>query len=236
MSPKTISVIVPVYNSMNHLQTCLDSIMKAIEQYGNAKLIIVDHGSTDGSYELLVGEYSGSAEIFRIEGGTVAFLRNEGARHSTADYLSFTDSDMLVDPDYLQSAAALFDSIGTDVIVAAFGVPPSSTWIAKAWNRLHWSVPDGFTNLYGGTFMIKRPAFVDVGGFNTDLITDEDTDLGSRLNRAGYKTYRSASFACVHLGEPQTLGAFVRRQAWHGLGMFTDSGMNKPLLMTILHL
>jgi len=233
-----ISVIVPVYNSIQHLKICLDSILVAIERHGNAELILLDNGSTDGSYELLLSEYSQKARVFRCADVTVAALRNEGLRVASGEYLSFIDSDMLVPDHYLETAASLFDTVDTDALVSTFALPPSPDWVGETWTRLHWNTPEGYVPLYSGTFIIKRHAFESVGGFNPTLITDEDMELGARLNSAGCKIYKSPRFACVHTGEPRTLGEFFRRQSWHGLGMLANpekSRMNKPLIMTLCH-
>ena len=45
-----ISVIIPVYNTVDFLGTCLDSLF--LQKYKNVEYIIVDDGSTDGSLEL----------------------------------------------------------------------------------------------------------------------------------------------------------------------------------------
>jgi glycosyltransferase involved in cell wall biosynthesis len=239
MLPQKISIVVPVYNSIKNLKTCLDSMLIAMEEHGNAELILLDNGSTDGSYELLITNFAQRARIFRREDDTVASLRNEGARIATGDYLCFTDSDMLVPKDYLQSAAALFQRVGCDALVATLALPHSPTWIEKTWGPLHGGVPEGYVPLYGGTFIIKRAAFERVRGFNPKLITGEDMELGDRLRSAGYKIYRSPSFACVHKGEPRTLFEFLRRQAWHGFGMFSNQktcGVSRMLIMTVCHI
>ena len=48
-----ISVIMPVYNAEKSLDTCLQSIVE--QSVGDLEIICVDDGSTDGSYEKLVG-------------------------------------------------------------------------------------------------------------------------------------------------------------------------------------
>ena len=45
MENKLISVIVPVYNVMDYLKQCLDSIIE--QTYSNLEIILVDDGSTD---------------------------------------------------------------------------------------------------------------------------------------------------------------------------------------------
>ena len=60
------SVVVPMLNSKEHIRGCLNSILAAMERYGNAELIVLDNGSTDGSYEILCNEYAGPARMNRF--------------------------------------------------------------------------------------------------------------------------------------------------------------------------
>ena len=45
--PVLISVIVPIYNTLNYLQRCVDSIRSQTYKY--LEIILVDDGSTDRS-------------------------------------------------------------------------------------------------------------------------------------------------------------------------------------------
>src|SRR5208282_5458299 len=94
------SVIVPVFNGKQHLRASLDSILAAMERYGNAELIVIDNGSTDGSYEVLLNEYGTRARVLQIRGITVAAMRNRGTALADGEYLSFIDSDILIGTDY----------------------------------------------------------------------------------------------------------------------------------------
>lgn len=46
-----VSVIIPVYNSEDYLQECLDSLLK--QTLHEIEIICVDDGSTDGSLQIL---------------------------------------------------------------------------------------------------------------------------------------------------------------------------------------
>ena len=50
MEGTKISVIVPVYNSLNCLERCVDSICG--QTYENLEIILVDDGYTDGTGQL----------------------------------------------------------------------------------------------------------------------------------------------------------------------------------------
>ncbi len=50
MGTKKISVIVPVYNSINCLERCVRSL--CAQTYENLEILLVDDGSTDGTGKL----------------------------------------------------------------------------------------------------------------------------------------------------------------------------------------
>jgi len=234
-----ISVIIPAFNAIKDLKRCLDSVIAAMQEYGDAELVIVDNGSTDGSYEMLLQHYGGIARVFQLPDATVGALRNYGAQVAQGEYSSFIDSDMLVPPSYLTDALLLFSQYDIAALVCRLSVPESPHWIEDTWRRLHRRPRDGYVHLYGGSFIIRTEVFRSAGGFNESLVTDEDRELGERLESRGYRIYEASAFSAIHLGEPRTLRAFFRRHLWHGLGMlgnFQRLAITKPTLMTFLHL
>ena len=46
-----VSVIIPVYNTKQYLQECVDSIIN--QSLNQIEIILVDDGSTDGSIEIV---------------------------------------------------------------------------------------------------------------------------------------------------------------------------------------
>ena len=65
-NPK-ISVIVPLYNCIEYFPQCMDSILA--QSFKDFEIIVVDDGSTDGSYEL--------AEQYAKTNGNVIALQQE---------------------------------------------------------------------------------------------------------------------------------------------------------------
>ena len=65
--------------------------------------------------------------------------------------------------------------------------------------------------------LVRREAFLRIGGFNKQLVTAEDVDLCYRLGQQGTILCNPAMEA-VHWGEAADLGTFWRKEVWRGMG------------------
>jgi len=113
-----ISVIVPVYNSEQYLEKCLDSI--AQQTYSNLEIICVNDGSSDSSGQIL-DEYAAKDSRFRIihqPNGGQASARNAALDIATGDLVANVDSD-----DYLELNAyeRVVEHFSDDVDMVWFG-------------------------------------------------------------------------------------------------------------------
>jgi glycosyltransferase involved in cell wall biosynthesis len=233
-------VVVPVLNSKAHLRAALDSILFAIAQYGNAELIVLDNGSDDGSYEILLKEYSGRARIQQFCGISVSALRNRGASLSDGEFIAFIDSDCIIVPDYFARALQVLrthgDATGSQPVLEE----DSPHWIERTWHAVHVALADEYVKaISSGNFVVKRQVFLAVGGFDEEMISCEDDDLGLRLNKAGFKLYQSRSVRVVHAGADDSLRVFFFKSAWRSMGMFRmmkHGWLSKPVLITLAHL
>ena len=98
-----ISVIVPVYNNVQFLQECIDSILA--QSILDFELILVDDGSTDGSGQLCdqnLNKDSRIRVIHQANAGVTA-ARKAGVMQSAGRYICFVDSDDTIEKDYLQN-------------------------------------------------------------------------------------------------------------------------------------
>jgi GT2 family glycosyltransferase len=232
------SVVVPMLNSKDHMRGCLNSIMAAMERYGNAELIVLDNGSNDGSYEILCNEYAGRARVEQIRGVTVSALRNRGTELSTGEFIAFIDSDCLIGPDYFEQALPVLRELA-DATGSEYALEDPCHWIQRVWYTLHVPAKDGIVNyIVSGNLVIKRQALLLVGGFDEKMVSCEDNDLGLRLSQAGFKVYQAHAIRALHPGGEQSLRVFFRKTAWRSMGMFQmmkHSWINKPLVITLAH-
>lgn len=234
------TVIVPVLNGREFIVSCLPTIIRAVQKHGDAELIVVDNGSTDGSYELLQRRFSGLAMVDRVTGVTVGGVRNFGASLASGEVLVFLDVDFSIPQDYLSRV----ERVLMDQDVTATGshciLPDRPSRIEQAWNRMYPRSKDRFVHyIPSGSFVVRREAYLDAGGFSETLITGEDSEFCQRLRVKGYRIFEASALAAVHHGNAKTLASFFRKEVWRGLGMFGTVGkgeLDKPTLMLLAFL
>lgn len=110
MEGTKISVIVPVYNTVDWLERCIRSIEN--QTWKNLEIVIVDDGSTDGSGEK-AEELAGADErikVFHKENGGASTARNMGIDQAEGEYIGFIDSDDYIEPEMYARLMELIQS------------------------------------------------------------------------------------------------------------------------------
>lgn len=96
-----VSIIIPVYNTEDYLQKCVNSILS--QSFVNFELFLVDDGSTDKS-GAICDEYA--KKDFRVyvhhqNNSGASAARNYALDRASGEYIAFIDSDDYICPDYL---------------------------------------------------------------------------------------------------------------------------------------
>ena len=104
MNEPLISIVIPVYNVEMYLRECLDSIL--LQTYKNFEVILVDDNSTDSSFKIC-NEYALKDSRIKVfqhkeKSGGGGITRNTGLKHISGDYVTFIDSDDLIEKNYLE--------------------------------------------------------------------------------------------------------------------------------------
>jgi len=213
-----VSVIIPVLNEERVLGRCLDSLRGMNFSSEELEVIIVDNGSTDRTIQI-AHEYGA---IFRLtvtekKGVHISALRNLGATQARGDIFAFLDADCLVPREWLSFALNCFNAQDIGVLGGFYRIPEGSSWVARTW------YPEEAVNKRGivpyvpsGDLMVTRAAFSRVGGFDETLETNEDYEFCQRIRAAALRVVAFPELNVIHLGVPQTLGNFYRRNRWHG--------------------
>lgn len=115
---KTVSIVVPTFNRLSRLTTCIDKIRANVSM--PYELIVVDGGSTDGTRNFLAGQ--GDLHVILEddrEGAVKAF--NKGFRAATGEFVMWLNDDAYPLPGSVEAAAILLKrSACKDVGLVAF--------------------------------------------------------------------------------------------------------------------
>jgi Glycosyltransferases, probably involved in cell wall biogenesis len=99
MEESKISLIIPIYNTQEHLEKCLQSAIS--QKYDNMEFICIDDGSTDGAGAILDAFAAEDDRIIAVhqENKGESAARNRGLKLMSGDYYGFLDCDDWIEPD-----------------------------------------------------------------------------------------------------------------------------------------
>ncbi len=113
-----LSIIVPVWNVYDYIDSCLDSLVK--QTLKDIEIIVVNDGSPDDSQTIIdkyVKEYPDKVKSYIKENGGQGSARNLGIKKSRGKYLSFVDSDDYIDENFAKEMVAIAEKENSDIVV-----------------------------------------------------------------------------------------------------------------------
>jgi GT2 family glycosyltransferase len=201
--------------------TCLDSL--AQNDYGNAKIILVDNVSVDdGSIETIRRRYPRVQIILLTENLGYAGNNNVGikaALEQGADWILILNDDTVLDPTCLSS---LVEVAGSDPAAGIVGpmvyhfdephvIQSAGGMLGKYWQSIHLGqneFDEGQFNavrqvqwISGCAIMVRRAVIEQVGMLDAEyFLYWEETEWCIRAGRAGWKIFHAPHAKLWHKG------------------------------------
>lgn len=116
-----ISVVVPIYNSKEYINRCIDSLINQ-KNFKDYEIILIDDGSCDGS-EKICDEYVQNyknIKVFHKRNEGVSKARNKGIVEAKGEYITFVDSDDYVNEYMLYNFSKAIDKLYSDIIFCGY--------------------------------------------------------------------------------------------------------------------
>lgn len=115
-----ITVIVPCYNASKTISACIESVLT--QTYQNWELLIVDDGSTDDSYQIMLKQAANDLRIriVKQENLGVSVARNTGIKMANGKYLAFLDADDWYSNDFIETMYAAICKNNADVACCGY--------------------------------------------------------------------------------------------------------------------
>lgn len=202
----SVSLIVPALNEERTIEPALRSLMTI--DYPNYKVIAVNDRSEDATGEIMervAAESNGRMRVIQISelparwlGKTHAMWR--AAQESRAEWLLFTDADVVFRGDALRRAVAYAESERADHLVLfptmefkTFGEKMVLAFfsIMFAFGQKAWKVADPKTKDHvgmGAFNMVRRSVYEAIGTYERmRLAVIDDIKLGEVIKHSGYR-------------------------------------------------
>ncbi|HEX4696679.1 MAG TPA: glycosyltransferase [Candidatus Udaeobacter sp.] len=218
--PRTpfVSVIVCSYNGARTLAACLESLGKL--NYPAYEVILVDDGSTDDT-AYVAAQFPSVRYIHQANHG-LSHARNTGAAAAKGDVFAYTDSDCMVDADWLYYLIGALVSGDYAGVGGPNITPPAQNWIqacvaAAPGGPSHVLLTDTIAeHIPGCNMAFYRWAFDGVGGFDPEYRkAGDDVDFCWRIQQAGWVIGFSPTAIVWHYRR-FTLRAFSKQQDGYG--------------------
>lgn len=176
-----LSVIIPCYNGANTLGAQLEAL--AGQSWDEPwEVIVVDNGSTDDSPRVAEGYRPRLPNLQVVDAPQKkgpSYATNVGARVAVGDAFLFVDADDEVAPGWL---SAMGRALETYPFVACRldGVKLNENWLHQSRNLTQhaglqpFPFPPYLPHAGAGTMGIRREVFEAEGGFDEDLIANQD--------------------------------------------------------------
>lgn len=198
-----ISVIIPVFRALPYIRETIASVISEISSISHAEVLIVDNHCDDGSVTIAMEMLQHAHVECRLLHESVrgpGAARNCGVAAARGEWIQFLDADDLLLPGKLRAQYHALDDLSSEVAfvhsqwcrgVGISGVdwgPVIESSISDRGEKLMTDLigETGFVHLAAG--LVRRSAFLDVGGFDEEMI--EDVKLQLKLVNHGYVFYR----------------------------------------------
>lgn len=186
-----VSVVMAAYNVALYIEQAVTSILQ--QTYTDFELIVIDDGSTDGTWEVLERLASQDARIRlarNLENMGISHTRNRLTEMARGDLIAVMDSDDWCLLDRLEKQVTYLDQypevgvVGGQILYywekdgkyspsyPLFALTPGHA----AWT-LHFSRP-----VLHPTVMMRRSLLVDIEGYRPEFDVAHDCDLWQRLS------------------------------------------------------
>lgn len=220
-----LSIVVTAYNHLETTKRCINQLLKETDfEALNAELILIDHGSSDGTLEYF--ESLGIGKVICFKKNVRMYMFTTVAQICKGRYFAFVSNDILVTRNCMQILSECLSS--DEKIIAAVPATPNIANLQMlhvptddpdefiAWanehNRSDPSLWEDRARLMPPLGMYRTDAVSQIGFADPYFYSMEywDDDFSFRARRAGYRQIVCGNVACYHFGSVTSGAAKVQ--------------------------
>lgn len=207
------TIVIPSYNGIHYLENCLKSLEKE-----PAHVIVIDNGSTDGSYDMITDNFP-EVEVISFSINT-GFCRavNAGIVAAATKYVIFLNNDTVVEPGFVKELERVMEQdkriFSASAKVISMQEKDKIDDAGDLYCALGWAFAIGkgkpernYQKSYpvfascGAAAIYRRRVFDQIGILDENHFAYlEDIDLGYRAQIYGYRNVFAPKARVYHVG------------------------------------
>ncbi|MEA2313569.1 MAG: hypothetical protein QOI03_261 [Solirubrobacteraceae bacterium] len=219
-----VSVIIPAHNAAPFIERTLASVRT--QTYEDWEIVVVDDGSSDGTWELLQSAGAGVRSFRRELAGGPAVARNLALRNATGAFAAFLDADDLLLPRYLESQLARYEAAVREEQGQTVGLVACDARILIGDEYAPFThlerIPDRAApitlervlrrNPIYGACLVPTAVGEAVEWFDPELFGTEDFGLWIKILEAGYRAVLNEEVLAVYRRTAGTVSSNIASQ------------------------
>jgi len=226
-SKLTISIVIPCRNERGHIGRMLRDVLQQEGLPPDAEVLVADGNSNDDSREVVREWAAKDQRVVLVDNpeGTTAHGLNRAIARATGDVVLRMDVHTEYAPDYVKSCVTTLirtgaDNVGGPARTKAQGYIQKANALAYhspfsvGGARFHDASYEGpvDTVAYGCWW---RSTLTRLGGFDTELVRNQDDELNLRIIRAGGRIWQDEKIRSWYHPRAR-LGAIFRQYRQYG--------------------
>ena len=169
------SIIIPSFGQRNYVGEAIESALEQTIPKASYEVIVVDDGSNDGSYDLVLNTYGDQVKLIRQTNKGLASARNTGIMNAKGEYCFFLDADDKMKPNCLREIVRVIQETDADVIAPSITCFTQKDTYAESEPTILIENPS-FNDFKEGNRLayccaIKRSTLLEVGGYSPKMDT-----------------------------------------------------------------
>lgn len=238
-----VTIIMPVRNEASFVGRSLGAVLCQDYPVDRIEIVIVDGDSEDGTKQVIQRTVSERGNHYPLgkahrHGATHVMVldnpsrsapaaMNIGLRHARGDIIIRVDGHCEIPPDYVRRCVKALEATGADCVGGALltiGETEVARSIAAAQSSIFGVGGAAFRTGHGGPRYVdtvafgayRRQVFERIGGFDEELIRNQDDEFNLRLTQAGGRIWLDPSIRSVYYSR-SSLGRLWRQYFQYGL-------------------
>jgi glycosyltransferase involved in cell wall biosynthesis len=190
-----IAAVIPTYNRARLLERTLESIVSQTRPAD--EIVVVDDGSTDDTADVVARFAPAVTYVYQENAGASA-ARNHGVEVASADFVAFLDSDDVWSPDFLARIGGAIEATEGRALTYFTDLSYTDDDVT-AWQASQFAIEGDYEfrddasdwfllpaqPMTTQAAVIRRDAYLDLGGQDRSILCRQDTHLFLRLGFAG---------------------------------------------------